>query len=852
MDVRKFYTKTAIPEQLKPLQELAFNVWSCWDKSASRLFHRLDPQLFRKVNHNPVELLYRLGTERLKEVANDKGFLYELDKVYDHYKHYMSFEGVYQVDGEEKPFSRDDLIAYLCMEYGLHESLPIYSGGLAVLAGDMLKAASDVGIPMVSFGLLYRYGYFNQHINADGNQVEQFCENEWFLHPVSEVMDDKGDALIIEVPLKGNMVLAKVWKIDVGRVPLYLLDTNIHQNSPEARNITNRLYVADRTARLEQELLLSRGAEIALRALGITPKVYHLNEGHTAFIIVERLLDLMKNKGYSLEDASTIIKYSTVFTTHTPVVEGNEHYPEEMVVEYLKEDIKALGLTVDSFLSLGRVKKEKIFWLPAFAINNSHYTNGVSKIHATVSKNMWKDLFPLVHPREYPIDSITNGVHLQSWLGLQMTELFNRYIGPDYQHKADVAELWEKVESIPDGEIWNAHRRRKEQVISFIQARVSKMMVQRGYCRNKIKDVESVLNPDYLTIGFARRFAQYKRAGLLFSDPDRLLKLILNEDRPVQFVFSGKAHPADGAGKGLIKQIVDFINNNPVENHVVFIEDYDMNIARHLVQGVDVWLNTPLRPMEASGTSGIKAGINGVLNLSILDGWWPEAYNGKNGWAVGSASGAEVEAVDKELIYEAEASQLYDILENEVVGTYYDRTESDIPLEWVGMMKEAISTVCSGFNMHRNVREYLYKCYIPEINMGTKLIENNGELLKELRKHKEKIDSAWNKIYIKEYFTNIAGNLSISGAEVKIDCYVYLDDVDESLFDVEVFYCYGSESNQNRSIPLKLVEKYKDKVGKYSGTIVMEGMGQQELGVRLVPSDADFRNVYPEYVKWKD
>lgn len=847
MDTRKFFIRPSIPEKLAPLVELSANMWTCWDKDAEKLFHRLNPQLFRKLNHNPTELLYKLEPERLNEAARDKGFLYEMKQVYDKYQSYMTFEGTYTVGGEEKKFSEDNLVVYTCMEYGIHESLPIYSGGLAVLAGDQLKAASDMGFPMVGFGLLYRHGYFNQHIMPDGTQIEEFRENTWFLSAVKEVHDSAGNPLHIEVPLKGEKVIAKIWKIQVGKVPLYLLDTNIHQNPPKFRKITNMLYDSDRATRLEQELILGRGAIIALDALDIHPKVFHLNEGHTAFSILERLLHLINDKKMSFDEAKTVIRFSTVFTTHTPVVEGNEHFSDELIMEYLANEVRQLGMSMDEFLALGKIKREKLFWLPAFALRFSSHSNGVSNIHAGVSRSMWQSLFPTLHEREIPIDGITNGAHLPSWLSLQMTELLDRYIGEDYLHMAEQKEAWDKINTIPDGEIWNAHRRRKEQVVSFIRRRVSEMMINRGYGKNKIKDVEEVLNPDYLTIGFARRFATYKRANLLLSNPDRLAAILTNKDKPVQIIFAGKAHPADGMGKNIIKQIFEFINKYNVENHVVFIEDYDINIARHMVQGVDVWLNTPIKPMEASGTSGIKAAFNGVLNLSILDGWWPEAYNGENGWAIVSSTNSD----DPAVAMQAEANQLYELLENEITEAYYNRTESDIPMEWVKMMKSSISTVSSGFNMHRAIRDYLHKCYLPQAEIAKRVLANNGEVMKNTIKMRSTIDSFWPNIFIKDFFSSIDGKMPVSGEEIDIDCYASLGDLDEKMVQVEIFYCYGSSMKSYMTVPLKFVEKYQDKVAKYIGKFRLSGTGMQEISARIVPADEHFRKIFPEYIKWK-
>jgi starch phosphorylase len=869
MDVRKFFIKPLIPENLLPLQELAFNMWSCWEKDAEKLFHRLDPQLFRELNHNPVELLYRLSPQRLAEAAKNRGFLYELGEVYERFQGYLNFKGSYATGGEDAPFSRDNVIAYICTEYGLHESLPVYSGGLAVLAGDQLKAVSDVGCHMVSFGLLYRYGYFKQHIAADGQQLEEFRENTWYLSPVQEVVGGDGQPLHLEVPLKGRNVVTKLWRIQVGRVPLYLLDTNVHQNPPELRRITDMLYDPDRRTRLEQELILGRGSIIALRALGLDPKIYHLNEGHTAFAVLERLLDLVANRKHSLEEARNIIRYSTVFTTHTPVLAGNENFADELIREYLAAEVKALGLTMDEFLALGRIRKEepkkekdvvkgqekerekekeKVFWLPALALRFARRANGVSNIHAQVSGAMWRDLFPTMHGRELPIDGVTNGVHLQSWLSLQMTELFDRYVGPDYGYRADDPDQWRKIETIPASEIWNAHRRRKEQVLSFIRRRISWMIKRRGYFSHKVKDVDRVLNPDYLTIGFARRFASYKRGNLILHDPKRLAAMITNQDKPIQLVFAGKAHPADGVGKDIIKQVIDFIHAYPVENHVVFLEDYDINVARHLVQGVDVWLNTPRRPMEASGTSGMKAGINGVLNLSILDGWWTEAFNGENGWAINVEACGE----DPAVVDEAEANQLYELLENDVTDLFYSRGEHDVPLEWVRLMKNSMASVCRDFNMHRTVHNYLHKFYLPQMEMGARLTADDCALLRKLARHRRDIDAIWSQVHIRDYFTNVDGRLPVSGEQVNIDCYAYLGDADEKLLGVELFYCQEGDKGSCMAVPLAFVERYEDRVAKYSGSFTLEGTGLQEISVRLIPADPDFREVYPQYVKWKD
>ncbi|HAQ60907.1 TPA: alpha-glucan phosphorylase, partial [Candidatus Delongbacteria bacterium] len=676
MKLKNFYVKPVVPDSLQPLYEVSYNMWSTWDKEAERLYRRINPELFRNVKHNPVEFLHRLSSEDMDKLSKDNGFLYELNKVYDKFKRYMSFEGYYtDENGDDIPTHSDDIIAYFSMEFGMHESVAIYSGGLGVLAGDYLKAASDTGIPLYGIGLLYTYGYMNQRIAIDGFQQEEYLENKWYLKAVKETTDANGEPLIFPMKIKGHNVWIKIWEIDVGKIKLYLLDTNIPQNDISARCITDHLYIADKHLRIQQEIILGQGGLKALDLLGIKPKVFHLNEGHSAFLIVERLKQLVLDHKMPFEKAKQLIKQSTVFTTHTPVIEGNEHFDESFIREYFKEDVEALGMTMERFLQCGKVDNSRIFWLPIFAIKYSKFRNGVSKLHGDVSKEMWKDVFPHLHDDEVPIDFVTNGVHLQTWLSMEITYLFDRYLGPDYMHKANRTTLWDGISAIPSNEIWEAHKRRKEQLVTFIRKKLVHTLQRRGAPAKKIKKASNALNPQYLTIGFARRFATYKRANLLLQDPERLKKILTNPLRPVQIIFAGKAHPADVAGKTIIKDILNFAIQNDLEDHIVFVEDYDMDIARHMIQGVDVWLNNPIKPMEASGTSGIKAGINGVLNLSVLDGWWPECFNGTNGWAITAGDFYS----DITLKSSAEAQQIYDLLEEEITEKYYEKRDSYFP-----------------------------------------------------------------------------------------------------------------------------------------------------------------------------
>ncbi len=847
MRFKKFYVKPKIHSNLYKLYQLATNMWSYWDKEAERLFSRIDSLLYMQTRHNLKLFLEKLPTEVLDQLASDRGFLTELDKVWNRFQEYIKFEGTYiDDDNNEVPFQRDKLVAYFSMEFGLHESLPVYSGGLGILAGDFLKAASDIDIPLVGVGLLYRYGYFTQRININGYQEEKYLENDWFSKPIEILKDEKGEEIKVQVEFAGKKAIARAWKIMVGNVPLYLLDTNIPDNPPEIQRITNMLYDPDRDIRLQQEILLGIGGVRLMEKLGIDPSVCHINEGHSAFLILERLRRLIQ-KGYSLEEARLIIRNSTVFTTHTPVIEGNEHYSVEMIKKYLTDMVENLGFKLEDFLKLGTVNSNPdIFWLPAFAIRSAAFVNGVSRIHCDVSRKMWISLFPEHHITEIPIDHVTNGVHIATWLSMEMVYLFDRYLGPDYIHAAEKQGVWEKVFSIPDEELWSAHRRRKEQLISFIRNRLVKQLREKGASAAKIRKAKKVLNPSYMTIGFARRFAPYKRADLILTDPDRFAEILRNPEKPVQIIFSGKAHPADQMGKELIKKIIDFAKEYDLEDRVVFVEDYDMDVAKHLVQGVDVWLNNPLKPLEASGTSGMKAGVNGVLNLSVLDGWWPECYDGENGWAI--TAGEEYD--DPEMKKIVESAQIYDLLENDITELFYLRDENDLPEEWVEKMKRSIYCVGKNFNMHRVLREYLYKFYLPGMRRVDKLVDNEGAILKQLLDYKEEIDKIWSRVYVRDFFIKGNNEALMVGEEVEVEAYLYIDDADRELLEVQFFHCTDDDCNETSIVPLQFREKYNDGVAKYTGKITVRKPGLQAGSVRIVPAWDLFNDSFPGYIKW--
>ena len=838
-----FYVEPSLPQNLKQLEELSQNLWSTWNPEAYQLFNRIDPKIFRKYNHNPVKLLQQVSKKRLEQLSGDKGFLYEMNLIYDKFQNYLKFVGHFLDDDEtKKPFSDNFQIAYFSMEYGLHESLPIYSGGLGVLSGDHLKAASDLGIPLIAFGLLYRYGYFFQKINLEDMQEEIYEENEWYSKPIKKLRDENGKDLIFKIKLREDDIFIQAWKIEVGKIPLYLLDTNIPQNLDKYRNVTDYLYVADKEMRILQEIIFAFGSIELLKVLKLNPTVYHLNEGHSAFLIIERLRHLINNENFSFGEACEIIRKSTVFTTHTPVPAGNEKFDAKLVEFYLATDIQSFGFDFHEFHKFAKIEGDDSFSLPALAIRFSKYINGVSELHSKVSRKMWHSIYPQIYQKEMPIKAITNGVHLQSWISHRMSGLFDRYMGLDYRHHADDKAIWENIFSIPDNEIWEAHQERKEQLISFIRDRLQESLIHKSGSEG-INRINDILNHGFLTIGFARRFAPYKRATLMLEDEERLLKILKNEERPVQFIFAGKAHPADEKGKKMIKRLIDFARNKKVEDRFVFVENYDMNVARHLVQGVDVWLNNPKKPLEASGTSGMKAGMNGILNFSVLDGWWPECFSEKNGWAITSGENAATDEIRDKL----EANEIYEKLENEIIPLYYQQNQNGIPEKWVKMMKQSIYDVGKNFNMHRVMKGYLNKFYLPGAEEVDYIFKDNSKNLKILEKTKNEIKKHWQKIKFIDVSVNSPKNMILqSGSTLQVTAKIDIDGLSEEILQAEIFY--KPNENEFLIIPLEFSRK-ENNIAEFSGSLQISGSGKQSYNIRVKPKNCCFKEFY-EYVKW--
>ena len=686
-----------LPEGMERLRDLAYDLWWSWSPLATRLFTWIDPDHWRRY-HNPVELLINVEPHHWTRLLSDPEFRRAYDAVIEALDAYRRRPRWYDQQGSPLPGP----VAYFSMEFGLHESLGVYSGGLGVLAGDHCKAASDLGVPLVGVGLLYRSGYFRQSVDADGFQQHVYPDNDFARLPVLPVQAPGGGVLTVPVDLPGRVVQAAVWKAQVGLVPVLMLDTDIPLNDPADRPIASILYVRGREMRLTQEIVLGVGGVRALRALNISPAVWHMNEGHVAFLGLERARERIQS-GEGLEDALKAVARNAAFTTHTPVPAGNETYDRELVRRYLGPWAQDVGTDPEAALALGTEGGQ--FNLTVLAIRLSSSVNGVSKLHGQVSSAMWRHLWP--DAPEAPVSAITNGVHTETWVGPEMRALYAQHIDRAWEQHLLEPETWNRVTEVPDAELWAAHRSQKERLVRFVRERVRMQSARHGLAPDDLRGVERLLDPRALTIGFARRFATYKRAVLVLSDLERLRAVLSVPERPVQFVFAGKAHPADRAGQDVIRRLF-LLTQGEFRGKVVFLEDYDMEVARMMVQGCDVWLNTPRRPQEASGTSGMKSPISGGINLSILDGWWVEGFRGDNGWAFGESSSAEAEAQDRE-----DAAALYRLLEEEVVPLFFAKDADRLRHGWIGRMKNSIASVVPNFSAHRMVRDYLKQVYLP-------------------------------------------------------------------------------------------------------------------------------------------
>jgi glycogen phosphorylase len=696
-----------LPERLARLKDLAYNLWWSWHPEARALFKEIDRNLWAETHHNPVALLRRTAPERLEALAKDEGFLGRVDAVIASLDRYMTTGDTWFAGAH--PEMKGKSVGYFSAEFGVHNTLKIYSGGLGILAGDHCKSASDLGVPLVGVGFMYPQGYVVQKISSDGWQQNVYEEADWSVSPVRPVFGPSGGRMLLDIPLGRGTVKIAVWKVQVGRVPLYLMDTNVDGNSPQDREISGRLYGGDRTMRLRQEIILGIGGVRVLRALGVHPAVFHANEGHSSFLFLELAREKVAG-GKPLDAALAEVAEASVFTTHTPVEAGHDVFAEEMIAEYFSSYWPQLGVERERFLDFARVPGHQGWNMTALALRMAGRRNAVSRRHGVVSREMWKSLWPERPVERVPISSVTNGVHLPTWVQQELGSIYDRYLGAEWRARQDDAAVWSKVAAIPDEVLWLQHNKNKSQLLQAMRGRARKRWMSEKNDPSHALAGGALLDHSALVIGFARRFASYKRATLILRDLDRLKRMLLDPWRPVQLVFAGKAHPADDGGKALIQQVYRLAKDPEFGGRIAFVEDYDMHIARYLVQGVDVWLNNPLAPLEACGTSGEKAGANGVPNFSVLDGWWEEGYNGANGWPIGAAggrgSGPEADAAD--------AEDIYSILEKQVVPLYYERDSAGVPRGWVKLMKESIRSVASQYGADRMVKDYCRDLYSPK------------------------------------------------------------------------------------------------------------------------------------------
>ena len=845
-----FVVSPALPERLARLRDLAYNLRWSWDHATIELFRRLDSDLWETSGHNPVRLLGTIDQARLEAAANDDGLLSHLDGVARHFDDYMA--------GQSTWFRRTHgpvdtpQVAYFSAEFGLTECLSIFAGGLGVLSGDHLKSASDLGVPLVGVGLLYQQGYFRQYLNEAGWQQESYEENDFYTLPVCPARRSNGAPLTIELAFPGRTVTAQVWRAQVGRVPLYLLDTNLPINRPEDRDITDQLYGGDLDVRIRQELLLGLGGCRALQALGLEPPVCHMNEGHSAFLALERVRCLMERHKLSFAEAREAASAGLVFTTHTPVTAGHDYFPPDLMGHYLGDYAQTLGLPWDAFLALGRENPADggaPFCMTVLALRMAAQANGVSRLHGEVSRQMWQGLWPGVPVTETPVGSVTNGVHFSSWISLEMKQLYDRYLGPRWREEPADETVWRRVADISAEELWRTHERRRERLVAFVRRRLRTQLERRRAPLAEVEAAEEVLSSQALTIGFARRFATYKRATLLLRDPDRLARLLNDPERPVQILFAGKAHPHDEPGKELIRQIVALARRPEFRQRIVFLEDYDMAVARYLVQGCDVWLNTPRRPREASGTSGMKAAANGVLNLSVLDGWWDEAYRPDLGWAIGRA---EVYA-DPAAQDQVEAEDLYEILEGDVVPTFYDRGNNGLPRRWIARIKASVGGLCHFFNTHRMVAEYTGRLYVPAAARCGQLAAQNWAGARALAAWKARLREAWPQVRVERVEVGDLADVQV-GATVRAQARVHLGVLRPD--DVAVELVVGRVDGSGELVTVERVPmapagaKAKGMV-RYEAGVVLRQSGRHGYTVRVLPQRPDLPTPFlPGMIAW--
>ena len=849
--------KPSLPKPLKDLRVVANNLFWSWHTEFVELFKRIDSGLWQECGHNPVKMLGTVSQARLEDLAENEGFVYQLQCVMEKLTESLNAPSWYDkvYDKGNKP-----VIVYFSAEFGIHECLPIYAGGLGILAGDHLKSASDLGVPLVGVGILYQKGYFRQYLNTDGWQQEHFVDNDFHNMPVELFRKKSKHPFTVSVQFPGRNVRAQIWRASIGRVDLYLLDTNLPANSPQDRMITQRLYAGDREMRICQEIILGIGGIKALASMGIEPDVYHMNEGHAAFMVLEQVRELRSSKNMTFEEAMEAAKSSNVFTIHTPVKAGNDEFTAELMDKYFGHYYGKLGINRKEFLGLGRVNadddKER-FKMSVLALRMSAYRNGVSQLHGEVSRKIWSCLWPDLPSEEVPIKAITNGVHAKTWISAELNSLYERYLGSNWADEAVDKSVWQNVDQIPDEEFWRIHQRCKEFLVAFSRKRLRQQMQRRGAFHAELGLAEEVLDPEALTIGFARRFAMYKRGNLLLKDKERLIRLLNNTEKPVQIIFAGKAHPKDSEGKDIIRQIIHFASQGQVRRRIVFLEDYDIDIARYLVQGVDIWLNNPRRPMEASGTSGMKAAINGVLNISTLDGWWCEGYTPEGGWIIGAGE----EYDDFEYQDSVESQAIFNLLENEVVPLFYTRSGERLPRHWIRRMKNSVKWCAPRFNTNRMVAEYTRKFYNPAATRRRYLTADAMSRVRALSTWKEKVRNAWSDLAIENVDVQITDGKNVRhlnvkqpqlevGSQLRVETAVKLGRLKPDDVAVEIYHGRVDSAGNIENGEVTRMAYHEngepEEISLFVGSIPCRMSGQHGFSLRILPKHPDLIEPYEQ------
>lgn len=823
-----------LPKEISKLSEIANNLWWSWNTDYLKLLKQIDRDLWENVGKNPVKFLKLVSQERLEKASQNQEFLKHYNIVANNFENYMNSKNTWF--SKNYPKNENDLIAYFSAEYGLDETIPIYSGGLGILSGDHLKSASDLGLPFVAVGMLYKEGYFIQKLSKYGEQENNYVKADLNNLPIEAVKDSEGKDLKITVDYPERKLYLKVWKINVGRIKLYLMDSDIDENSEEDKKVTLQLYGGDQDMRIKQEIVLGMGGVKLLKTLGLNPTVYHMNEGHSSFLTLELIKDLMEEKKISFEMAKDITTSKTVFTTHTPVPAGNDIFPLDLVEKYFKDFWPKIGLSREEFLKLGMKPTEKLdngFNMGILALKNAGKKNGVSKLHGAVSRELFGEVWPNIAANESPIGYVTNGIHTCSWLAQNLKELYNEYLIPYWQDNMQKDDVWKQIKDIPNEKLWNEHQARKMKMLKMVKENTTERLKRVGIPYEEIKEITSKINPNALTIGFARRFATYKRATLIFKDLERITQILNDSERPIQLIFAGKAHPLDKVGQDLIKYINELAMKPQFKGKIFVLENYNIGMSRYLISGCDVWLNNPRRPMEASGTSGQKASVNGVINFSVLDGWWAEGYDQTNGWTIGT--NAEFTSYEEQDL--ADSESLYNTLENKIIPLYYENREENIPNNWVEIMKNSIITTGGKYSTQRMVIDYTNKMYIPLCNLYNTYY-SNLESVAEYSQWKSELNNSWNDIEIKQ-LNNLSDISMDAGNKINVECEVKLPNIKVENIEAQVYYGKIAENGMVDNIeiiPMKLKAKnVAEKVYTFEAKIELTTGGDYGYTFRVMP-----------------